>query len=392
MTREDPAVPQLLEEPGRKPEPSLVVTYCSDYNIVELDLEVLSMIDAHLQAREAELKSKLSEVAVRLEECTSVILIREAEMRRSRLQVELTNIQKKQPLRDYSLATGRLLSRYKEIPMEERVIDVFMASPQKAIPDSIRERIVDAYMEAVLKLQLPRVSITKKKADEVHPEVCLACEASLLGCEVLLSGLLICACGCVNKRESSSSGSKDYYVLGNFLKTHKRYIGDTPPKCDMGIVLSQLDEHFLDQGEPSGEYFRSQPLDEWGGKEGTSVDDLCVALKCLGFKDLYKSYRYVGHHYYGWQLFDLRHIEQQIVKNFNLKQEAWMNNMSEEERGNRSSLSTEYRLCREYQHAGHNCRLSDFKISRKPATLRRYDQSYAIMCKLSGFEDIFSLE
>ena len=280
------------------------------------------------------------------------------------------------------------------MPLLDQVIDTGNASHSVASPSELaRERTVALYMALLESLRLPTITITKEKI-EIKDKVglCALCNASLYGCVPLLSGYLICPmCGSSNKPKSSATSSKGYDALSNLLKTFKRYICVIEPKCDIEDVKAKLDEYFLAKGEKGGAHYRTIPLDERGRKAGTSIDGLCLALKMLGHDDLYRHYMYVGHHYYGWKIPNLKHLEEVIIRNFRAKQEVWDNDMTETEKGGQSNICAEYRLCRECQHAGYDCDLTDFKVSRKPRTLEKYDNGYAVMCRRSGFEDIFML-
>lgn len=376
-----------------KPQ-NLSMTYNADCNIVALDPIVKQLISAHITKSISETEDKLKLVNKQIDECIIIMEMRELNVLKINLTSRLESLKNEEILQRYVSESIPLLLSFRNVPISDDVLDATDVSRQRpSHSDLARERIVDSYMRLLASLQLPTISVVKEATITLsQANTCCSCNAPLLGCSELLSGLIICSICCTgNKRKISSSNSKEYDGLINLLKAHKRYIGVKTPNCNIDLVKSGLDKHFLAEGKKSGEYYRSQPLDYQGMKEGTSVDGLCAALKALGHDDLYKYYMYIGHHYYGWKIPDLRYLEEDMIRNFRAKQEVWDNSMTENEKGCRSNLCTEYRLCREYQHAGYDCDLSRFKISRKTETLERYHKGYAIMCKRSGFEDIFSI-
>ncbi|CAH6419597.1 Divergent Poxvirus Late Transcription Factor VLTF3 like [uncultured virus] len=371
------------------------VTYTTDYNIIALDVVVQAIIIKHCESMIAQLEQELLSLELRIDNSTAVIEMRELDVARGRLVERLASLKSSSILHKYNLAVAPLLTTYRDTPLGDRVIDAMnMTCDRQSREEIIREKTVDAYVQVVTSLNLPNVNITKEKPESKSKvKMCETCNAPLIACPVLLSGLLVCSvCGTHNKPKTSGSGAKEYDSLGNLMKAHKRYVGTIVPKCDMDLVTSKLDEYAASQGKYGSEYYRALPLNSNGKKDGTSVDDLCYALKMVGENELYKSYNYVGHHYYGWALPDLRHLEADMITNFRAKQEVWDNDMTDEEKGCDSNLCIEYRLCREHQHAGRDCELEDYKIPRKSKTLDRYNNGYAIMCKRAGFGNIFSMD
>lgn len=389
---DDNRVPDAIA-PGQAPQ-SLAITYSGDYDILSLDPVVRQLISDHIAKSIKELEVKLQQIQERIDSCCVVIEIRELNMAKVDITAKLTMLQSNALLNRYVSASVPLLMSYRDMPLTDRVIDIGNISHSVATASELaRERTVSLYMGLLEGLRLPTITVTKEKMESKDKTgACTVCNVSLFGCTPLLSGHILCsACGSSNKPKSSTISSKGYDALSNLLKTFKRYICVIEPKCDIEDVKAKLDDYFLEKGEKDGAYYRALPLDERGRKEGTSIDGLCFALKMKGYDDLYRHYMYVGHHYYGWKIHDLKHLEEAIVRNFRLKQQVWDNKMTEAEKGGQSNICAEYRVCRECQHAGHECDLMDFKVSRKPRTLEKYDNAYAIMCRRSGFEDIFTL-
>lgn len=378
---------------AQQAQQSLAVTYSGDYDILSLDPIVRQLISDHVAKSAVELEAKLQHIQERINTCCVVIEIRELNMAKIDITTKLTTLRSNALLNRYVSASVPLLIAYRDMPLTDRVIDAASGPHSQSASEVARERTVALYMSVLEGLRLPTITITKEKVETKDKTgACTVCNTPLFGCTPLMSGHILCSvCGSSNKPKSSATSSKGYDALSNLLKTFKRYICVIEPKCDIEDVKVRLDDYFREKGDKDGAHYRAMALDEHGRKEGTSIDDLCLALKMKGYDDLYRHYMYVGHHYYGWKIPDLKHLEEAIIRNFRLKQEVWDNEMTESEKGGQSNICAEYRLCRECQHAGHECDLEDFKVSRKPRTLEKYDNGYAIMCKRSGFEDIFTL-
>jgi hypothetical protein len=338
-----------------------------------------------------ELEHKEASINKSIANCDVIVELRNLHISKTNITNHLNDLRDRVPLKKYIDQTSKLLEIYKETPIEDKIIDVINNTQQELTPlEILKEKTVDAYFE--IASSFVPMTINKENINKIDHtnNVCLTCGESLHGCNISFSGLLICGeCGSNNKSSKPvSSAAKEYDVCGNLLKAHKRYTGTAPIKFDIKVMMEDLDDYFTSQGKKPGSYYRALPLNEDGRKDDTSQDILCLALKEIGYGIYYKDYMYIGHHYYGWKLHNLRHLEDVMIRNFRAKQEVW-NSMSIEERGGQSSLSTQYRLCREYQHAGHKCKLKDFKVSKKKKTIARYDKAYANMCKKAGFTDIF---
>jgi hypothetical protein len=380
-------VPFARKDHIQKIEENIIyVEYSSDYDIIFLHkiiTETLSNNNKELD----DLNEKINKIDEILKTKNSISEIRKAEIERKKLILKKENIYNNTALSKYNNASRDYIQAYASIPETNRPIDRLSSESIDLNEIEIkREKIVDSYL-AIAK-SYAQITIKKNKTEK-NINRCGLCGKLLCESNLSISGFIACSninCGSDNYfGKTAINSQKEYDPWGNFLKAHKRYNGTAPIKFNIITLMEDLDSYFLDIGDMPGEYYRLCPSNENGRKNGTSHENICKALKCLGYNSFYKNYMYICHEYYGWELPNLIGKEILLEKNFREKQKYW-NQMSFDEKEGKSSLATEYRLCREYQHIGYKCELSDFKISIKEKTLLKYDKIYSRMCFMAGYK------
>ena len=362
------------------------ITYTSDYNIVALD----AVIRAELNPDESMIEyyhQELVRIKAFISEACSIVELRELETKQLEIQKKLRDLEDCTLLKKYIKDTEHFILAYRDTPRKKKIIDI-TNSDHERLTDSEKkiEALVDNYFHAASKCVPLKV---KKEAIMYINDSCVFCGSSLQDRKITLAGTRICG-NSLCKSESSvfvatNVVSKEYDTWNNLLKAHRRYTGITPVKFDIDIMMKELDAHFVGEGKKEGAYYRALPLTKKGFKTGTSHEELCTALKKIGYQDYFKDYRYIAHKYYGWILPNLTHLEDIMASNFRAKQEVW-NRLRPDQRGGYSSLATQFRLCMEYQHAGYDCDLEDFRVSKKISTIARYYAVYSTMCREAGFE------
>jgi len=349
----------------------LIVKFSINCDISSIHQVVLKHL-AKQADDEPKLQKELQNVTQLIEASMCIPEIKFFETRKLKIEQELASISKHTKEFAYTSRANRYIELYRHL------------SSVSAVANEIQlERVISDY----LALAAEYIPLYVQREKHKNTQRCVYCGANLSNICANAAGIKICAntrCGMENSAiKNISSASKEYDVWNNFLKTYYRFTGVTELK-NIDIVMSDLDIYFTSKGKPSGEYYRRQPLNAIGRKDGTSHVSLCEAFVILGYVGYYKYYMYIGHKYYGWKLWQLDHLLVQMEKNFKLKQEAWKQLTSDQKQG-QSSLSTEFRLCMELNHVGVPCDISWFRISEKQKSLEKNFSVYRLMCQGAGF-------
>ena len=359
------------------------VKYSNNYDIISLHSKVLETLSKESQEY-VSLTKELEALEKKLLSFGSMAELKQLNINKMYLVSKLKECNKETLLSKYLSESESYLIEYGKIPTTVAVVDVMSFDHMKISPaDQKREKIVDAYISIAGKyFKLDVTKVVRTSMDNI----CSNCHLDLVGIKTSSSGIKICSCGAENEvAKPVIIAPKEYLVWGNFLKTFKRNIGDIKVKI-IDLITSDLDAQAEMDGKPTGEYYRSLPLDKYGFKKGTSVSLLCSKLSQLGYAEYYKSYAYIGHKQYGWALRTyLKSRIDELESNFKAKQDVW-DSMSPDAKEGNSSISNPYRLCREYQHLGVKCRLRDFNVSDKRETIEKYDRVYKKMCIGAGFK------
>ena len=114
------------------------------------------------------------------------------------------------------------------------------------------------------------------------------------------------------------------------------------------------------------------------------------ALLETGYSGCYEDINYIMNQYWGWDLPDVSHLEDLILSDYAKTQKVWKN-MSELEKGRKSSISTQYRLYRHLQLRGHMCHPDEFKLPQ-PTSIRTYDNIWKILCDRCPDPEIYYID
>jgi len=372
----------------------LVIEYSTSYDILSVDAMVKAKLDAETNDLPM-LREEIEIIDIEISRARIISTRRTLEQQRLNIMDRVNNITQSISKKKYILDTKSILESFllldaSESNRSDTPIDAMNVSNNM---QSENERSIEKLVDSYLAVAVKYIDIIIDKTVVSHTNnICMFCGQSLVGGKTLSTGTILCpneSCGGENKYMSSIQlPPKEYDTWKNLYKAHCRHMGKAQIKFNIDIMMKDLDDYFTlvcDPPKPPGEYYRSLPLDTDGKKAGTSHYILCDALKVIGYQQFYKDYMYVCNVYYGWKLPELSKLEPVMESNFRLKQDEW-DNMTVEERGGKSALATGYRLCREYQHAGFNCTLDDFRVSSRRATLDRYDKAYKMMCVRAGFK------
>lgn len=152
----------------------------------------------------------------------------------------------------------------------------------------------------------------------------------------------------------------NYEDRENFFKVFRRYQGiqSNPPPAELYI---DIDLYLQKRGLPSCEEIKQMPLIE--GKRGnTSRDLMHTILSETNNSVYYEDINLICHNCWGWDLVDLSHIEDKIMKDYDLTQKIY----NDLPKTRKSSLNSQFRLFKlllRYQdQISYPIRSRDFRI------------------------------
>ena len=330
-------------------------------DILAIHAKILSILEARAASRPSS-ALELTSLETELETCMSVPRIRQLEAQIESLR-KTAGVTEKET---YIGRTRKILATHSKL----------LSQPSS---EDMLEHTVTEYL-AIAAEYMPLV-IEREKRQVVYK--CKHCATSLAGVPTSFGGIRVCPrANCQTENHIfrvTAVVPKEYNVWGNLLKAYDRFVGETELK-NINVIMADLDIYFNSIGKLTGEYYRKQPLNAMGRKDGTSHRTLCEAFSVLRYKSYYKNYMYVGHMYYGWELWSLSHLLPQIKRNFDRKQAVWETLTTDQKQG-QSNLGTEFRMCMELNHVGIMCDISWFNISTTQKTLEKNYSVYTLMCK-----------
>jgi hypothetical protein len=349
----------------------LEINYATNYDIRKVDnyIKEYFMVQNY---KLPDIRDRIKMLETKMEEQISISEDRKLQREITELMTSVKRIESGHSYLDYYANTNQLVKKYENTIRDD---DMFSDKRCEKIVDSFL-RIASKYLPLHIKKELP----SKNEC------LCVNCGECLSGVKQSITGHKVCMyCKHDNFVLKHLNVVKEYDTWGNFLKAFNRYTGvaylnASAVKFNINELMRTIDDYSEKQGKPLGEYYRKQPLNSTGKKDGTSHEFICKALCILKYKDFYKDYMYICHHYYGWKYPDVKHLLGEIEINFKIKQEVWKK-MTDLEKGGQSSLPTQYRLYREFQHVGIKCQAGDFRLAEKIETITRHDRVYSIMCK-----------
>jgi hypothetical protein len=377
----------------------VLVQYRTDWNITALDRYIKSKLGSKTDEL-AKLQAQLEQIDQRLQTAGSISIITMLELEKGTLKHRMATMESQTELDRYLRDTQNYLVAYHQLPAEQRLLNTTNNFEQEHITPAERQResIVDQYLSVAARyigLQI------HKELQRLQTPECNICGANLWDVRPTQLGVRICPspyCRAENKLICyTNASSSEYKVLANLEKTFKRLTCQAEVKLNIQVVMEDLDSHYaaLRAANPKlterdgalypGAHYRALTPNAYGRKSGTCQYLLCDALSELGYSSFYKDYMYIAYHYWGWLIPPVHNFWPAIVENFSHKQEIWDRMSIAERGGSQSSISTEYRLCRELQHAGAKVYLFMFKVSTRPETIKEYDEKYELLCRRAGY-------
>jgi Zn ribbon nucleic-acid-binding protein len=167
-----------------------------------------------------------------------------------------------------------------------------------------------------------------------------------------------------HKGIKSSSGNRTYNVENTYRREILYFIGIAKVHIPED-VFTKLCIHFRNKGFPEPEEIKSFSLDEYGKREGTTLDALLEALKEIGYPSLYKHANAIGRDFWGWKLHEeLRDKIPQLLEGFRMTQ-RYFNTI--DKRGRTSNICSQHRLLQELIRFGVKVCMTDFKLPNESA-------------------------
>jgi len=182
-----------------------------------------------------------------------------------------------------------------------------------------------------------------------------------------------------------NNSRNNYEDRANFEKVLMRFQGkqqNKPPK----ELYVKLDEWFMKNGLKSSEEYRKIPLNSEGKKDGTSRELMYKALGEIGCSGYYDDINLIMNVFWGWLLDDVSHLEDRIMKDYDLFQMVYEEILDKQ--GRKSSLNSQWRLYKHLRRLGYDCKANDFKIPSTPDILEFHKIKWGEGCKILGWEDV----
>lgn len=381
---------------------SLNIEFCNDYDLAKLRMLAASKI-YHEAKSVPKLEQEINNCKEKLENFITPNERRDIENQIAELTKRCTLFSEPNRLADFERQAASLLSEYAKIPPPRNVVDIMNGGERIYHPDDNDIRRISVITE-FFQLVNPIIRINHNCTGYTARDIVQYCN----GCGCILNVNrgdihIICnECGSQNyatikaaarssesekKYKSKRRGGRSYEDITNFKKALLRYMCVTVPKVDLEELSLALDNHFTNLGRGHREFVNHYELDARGQRPGTSIGMMIDALMATNYSDFYKDVRYIAHYYWGWERPNISHLEDTILSDYRKTQKVW-SEMSDTEKGRKSSMSVEYRLLKHLQLRGHICYVSDFKMPQTDS-IQTYETLWKTMCELCDDPEIY---
>lgn len=255
----------------------------------------------------------------------------------------------------------------------------------------IRHRLIFEYLEIARKyIQINLIRIIP------NTNCCSGCKIDFDECpmETDVQGLYYCTnCGLeiimISKTPFYKDGNRvnssrnNYEDRANFEKVILRYQGKQPNKPGKELY-ERLDEYFISKNLPSSKEVKAKPLIN-DKRPGTSRQLMYKALKDLGYSSYYDDINLICNVFWGWKLPNIAHLEDQIIKDYDISQRVYDNLPNKD--GRKSSLNSQWRLYKHLCRLDWPCKSKDFKIPTTPDILEFHTMKWAEICAILNWDN-----
>jgi hypothetical protein len=386
--KEQPKI-EVVHEP-------ISVKFKRDFNIHDIDRCVKIKLRNEILSIETRSET-LNSLRASLPKAHTVVASNEINLKIKELEDEIFSIRSGIKAIQYLNESMPILKRYDSIPKTTKVIDISDLKVDDGL-DEVDELRIETIMEyASVASKYIKLDIIREGTKEVSGR-CKTCGYDLRNVEVTIEGRQICVCGAEHYKTKvdkaiedgfkSGCTTKDYSDEHNFKKAFYRFIGAQKITFDVDAVVAALDNYFRGVGHPPADYYRKQPHNKRGKKDGTSLYLLLEGLRSIGCPKLYEDANYIGSIIWGWKTHDLLHMEE-IVMNHYRETQVVYDTMPLEQRARKSSLSTQFRLFKTLENIGVPCVIEDFKIPSQRDSLCKQESIWKYMCDNAGNPNIY---
>ncbi len=345
-----------------KQESALYGSYSDDYDIFDATDRVINILRRKAE-KNALIEKQIQELRVKLLAAKSP-----GEQKRIDTQISdlLLKCQGYGNAVDFSQKVKPILDKYREIGGPKTCVVLWGAKKETEPSDIVREHLIRLFFSVVQSYQIP-VNVTREQNQESQ---CESCGSSHELYAIENFGCHICSsCGHEKPSFRNKSSNSSLYVsmsddLKNFRDALKRHQGTQKIKFDINIVMKKLDEYFASRKKPLGEQIRS------GKFPCPSMTEMIDALSYVNCSSLYEHRLYIANIYWGRELPNIKHIEEQLIRDYLNTQKIYSSIKSKFKK--KSSINIEVRLYLHVKTRTDDVNLENYKLVSTPETHRSY--------------------
>lgn len=381
--------PQALNitEPPEKIE----ITYYDDSNILSIHQAIFAKFSAELKNLD-NVKNQVNEIELELKNNIFSKVDTFAKLNViKKLKSEIDDLESGKKWDKYITQAKPILEQY--LPLSGDEAKGIFRLKKNVTPDFTEEQvkqrliIIDDYLQ--IAKDYIEIDVSWKGKNEAR---CPACDCKFS--EVYIddeSGLHKCNCGYERENLSKVAGFNDpkrvnvggrnnYNDEETFIKAFYRIQGkiiDNIPEA----LYRQLDDFFKLKGLPTGDEIKNYPILPNGKKEGTSIQQLFIALEHTNNASYYNNANLIAHNYWGWNLPDYSIYEEGILEDYYKTQKVYDNIKTRD-----SNLNVIIRIFLHLKARDCPCVWEDFKILSSRESLEYHREMWIKMCKSTGIK------
>jgi hypothetical protein len=366
-------------------KPKVCCVYKNDYNILKIDEIIRGWFQTFPKILE-DLKVKLNVEYGKLRTPVTGGEYKDIKTKITEIKTIIDDISSGSLIQNYEEKTKKLLDDYRKMGiLISRVTFGNEDSREITMMDSERISIIERYLYIAGKYI--DVQVSRSGIDIV---VCPNCDKEIKGDEGETMKCLDCGIVMVNVikpivTENVAVAKNNYRDRDNFIKSLQRYEGKESIKLGEEL-FNALDEYFRGLSLPTGKEVRAMNLDEQTKRNIITKKMLYRALRSSGYTSYYENSNLICSMYLGWKLPDISVHYQQLLKDYDDSQVIYEQLKAEGFVAGTSSINTQIRTLAHLKHIGHECDISDFKVSENIETLTDYDRTLGEMWRRLGWQ------
>lgn len=373
-------------------------TYVYDYNILYIHNILMKKFEQDKKNNLITIKNFIQLEEVKIKTCQTLIERKKSKKLLEQYRDEIQKLQSDYYKNNYLTKAEKYLQTYKKLGPISRVVSFVsnnkggkIVAPENEKKQKKRHSIIFDYLEICRKY----ISIDLIR-DIPNSDCCPGCgvkrednpsienESGSVCPNCYLETINIIRQPFFTDGTRVNNSRNNYEDRINFEKVLSRYQGkqnNKPPK----ELYQKLDIWFLENNLHSSEYYKNLPLVE-GKKEGTTRTLMYKALGDIGCSGYYDDINLIMNVFLGWELPDVSHLEDKIMRDYDLYQIVYEEVLDKE--GRKSSLNSQWRLYKHLRLLGWECKRKDFKIPTTPNILEYHVRKWKEGCKVLGWRDV----